>query len=92
MAAAIGLSPFGFAPGQALRCILSPLRGLERVWVSQCFVATGSRARAASAVMLAAAVTVGVPSAAVRVPPSEILPAAVEALRCMPAASHVEAA
>jgi hypothetical protein len=56
----------------------------------RCFVATGSRAPAASAVMLAA-VTAGVPSASVRVPSAEI-PAAVEALRRMPAASHVEAA
>lgn len=55
------------------------------------FVATGSRAPAASAVVLAAAVTAGVTSSAVRVPPSEILPAAVDALRRMPAASHVEA-
>lgn len=54
------------------------------------FVATGSPA--ASAVMLAAAVTAGVTSPAVRVPPAEIFPAAVEALRRMPAASHVEAA
>ena len=58
----------------------------------RCFVATGSRGPAASAVMLAAAVTAGVTSAAVRVPPAEILPAAVEALRRMSAASHVEAA
>jgi hypothetical protein len=43
---------------------------------------------AASAVMLAAAVT----SSAVRVPPAEVPTAAVEALRRMPAASHVEAA
>lgn len=55
------------------------------------FVATGSREPAASAVMFAA-VTAGVPSAAVRVPSAEILPATVEALRRMPAASHVEAA
>ena len=39
-----------------------------------------------------AAVTAGVTSAAVRVPPAEILPAALEALRRMPAASHVEGA
>jgi len=56
-----------------------------------CFVMTGSRGPDASAVMLAA-VTAGVTSAAVRVPPAEILPAAVEALRRMPAAAHVEAA
>jgi hypothetical protein len=56
------------------------------------FVATGSRAPAASAVVLAAAVTAGVTSSAVRMPPAEILPAAVEALRRMPATSHVEAA
>jgi hypothetical protein len=69
---------------------------LNRASVSgfqRCFVATtGSRAPAASAVMLAAAVTAGVPSSAVRVPSAEILPAAVEGLRRMPAASHVEAA
>jgi hypothetical protein len=41
--------------------------------------------------MLAAAVTAGVTSSAVRVPPAETLRAAVEALRRMPAASHVEA-
>ena len=46
----------------------------------------------ASAVMLAAAVTAGVSSAAVRVPPAaETFPAAVETFRRMPAASHVEA-
>jgi len=56
------------------------------------FVATGSRAPAASAVVLAAAVTAGVTAAAVRMPPAEILPTTVEALRRMPAASHVEAA
>ena len=56
----------------------------------RCFVLTGNRAPAASAVMLAA-VTAGVPSPTVRVPSAEI-PAAVEALRRMPAASHVEAA
>ena len=40
-----------------------------------------------------AAVTAGVTSSDVRVPPAEILPAAaVEALRRMPSASHVEAA
>ena len=39
-----------------------------------------------------AAVTAGVTSSAVRVPSAEILPAPVEALRRMPAASHVEAA
>ncbi len=55
-------------------------------------VATGSRAPAASAVMLAAAVTAGVTSSAVRVPAAETPPAALEALRRMPAASHVEAA
>ena len=49
----------------------------------RCFVAIGSRAPAASAVMLAA-VAAGVPSAEI--------PAAVETPRCMPAASHVEAA
>jgi len=58
----------------------------------KCFIATGSGGPAASAVMLAAAVTAGVTSSAVRVPPAEILRAAVEALRRMPAASHVEAA
>ena len=42
--------------------------------------------------MMFAAVTTGVPSSAVRVHSAEILPAAVEALRRMPAASHVEAA
>ena len=47
---------------------------------------------AASAVMLAAAVTSEVTSAALRVPPAEVPTAAVEALRRMPAASHVEAA
>ena len=41
--------------------------------------------------MLAAAMTAGVTSSAVRVPPAEIFPA-VEALRRMPAASHVESA
>ena len=41
--------------------------------------------------MLAAAVTAGVTSATVRVPPAETFSAAVEAWR-MPAASHVEAA
>lgn len=55
------------------------------------FVATGSREAAASAVMFAA-VTAGVPSAAVGVRSAETLPASVEALRRMPAASHVEAA
>jgi hypothetical protein len=45
-----------------------------------------------SAAMLAAAVTAGVTSSAVRVRPTEILPAAVEALRRMPVASYVEAA
>jgi hypothetical protein len=39
--------------------------------------------------MLAAAVTAGVAFAAVRVAPAEILPAAMEALRGMPATSHV---
>jgi hypothetical protein len=39
-----------------------------------------------------AAVSAGVPSAAVRVPSTEILPAAVEALRRMPTASHVKTA
>jgi hypothetical protein len=39
-----------------------------------------------------AAVAAGVPSAAVRMPSAEILPAAMEALRRMAAASHVEAA
>lgn len=62
----------------------------ERVWVSTVLRRDGQSRPAASAVMLAA-VTAGVPSAAVRVPSAEI-PAAVEALRCMPAASHVEAA
>jgi hypothetical protein len=47
---------------------------------------------AASVVMLAAAVTSGVTSSAVRVPPAEASPAAVEALWRMPAASHMEAA
>ena len=42
--------------------------------------------------MLAAAVTTGVTSSAVRVPPAETFPAAVEALRRMPAASNVETA
>lgn len=42
--------------------------------------------------MLAAAVTAGVTPSAVRMPPAEILAAAVEALRRMPAAAHVEAA
>ena len=42
--------------------------------------------------MLAAAVTAGVTSSAVRVSPAESFPAAAEALRRMPAASHVEAA
>ena len=42
--------------------------------------------------MLAAAVTSGVTSSAVRVSSAEVSPAAVEALRRMPAASHVEAA
>ena len=51
----------------------------------------GGRGSAASAVMLAAAVTAGVTSSAVRVSSAEILAAAVEALRRMPAASHVEA-
>lgn len=46
---------------------------------------------AASVVMVAAAVTSGVTSSAVRVPPAEASPAAVEALRRMPAASHMEA-
>ena len=55
------------------------------------FVATGSREPAASVVMFAA-VTAGVPSAAVGVRSAETLPASVEALRRMPAASHVEAA
>ena len=49
------------------------------------------REPAALAVMFAA-VTAGVPSAAVGVRSAEILPAAVEALRRMPTASHVEAA
>ncbi len=49
------------------------------------------RASAGSTVMLAA-VTAGVPSAAVRMPSAEILPAAMEALRRMPTASRVEAA
>ena len=62
------------------------VHGLQR-----CFVATGSRAPATSAMMLAG-VTAGVPSAAVRMPSAEILPAAVEALRRMAAASHVETA
>jgi hypothetical protein len=60
--------------------------GLQR-----CFVATVSRAPAASAVMFAA-VTAGVRSAAVRVRSAETLPAAVVALRRMAAAAHVEAA
>ena len=42
--------------------------------------------------MLAAAVPAGVTSTAVRVSSPEILPAATEALRRVPAASHVEAA
>ena len=67
--------------------VKSPLRGFKRY-----VVGTGSRGLAASAVMLAAAVTAGVASSAVRVSPAEILPAAVEALRGMPATSHVEAA
>ena len=37
-----------------------------------------------------AAVTAGVTSSAMRVPPAETLPTALEALRRMPAASHVE--
>jgi membrane-associated phospholipid phosphatase len=78
------LRPFGFAKAQAVGCV--------RVWVSTCFMATDSRGAAASAVMLAAAMTAGVTSSAVRVPPAEIPPPAVEALRRMPAASNVEAA
>jgi hypothetical protein len=58
----------------------------------RCFVAMVSRGPDASAVMLAAAVTAGVTSSAVRVPPAEMLPAAVKALRRLPAAAHVEAA
>jgi hypothetical protein len=42
--------------------------------------------------MLAAAVAAGVTCSPVRVPAAEILAAAVEAHRRMPAASHVEAA
>ena len=42
--------------------------------------------------MLAPAVTAGVTPSAVRMPPAEILAAAVAALRRMPAAAHVEAA
>ena len=55
-------------------------------------VSESSLAPDASAVMLTAAVTAGVTSSAVRVPPAEMLTAAVKALRRMPAASHVEAA
>jgi hypothetical protein len=51
-------------------------------------VLQGSRGADASAVMLAATVTAGVPSSAVPVPIAEILPAAVEALRHMPVASQ----
>lgn len=50
------------------------------------------QSRAAALAMMLAAMTAGVPSAAVRVPSAEILPAAMEALRRMPAASHVKAA
>jgi len=76
----------------------APLASLRRrLWAAfvsgfhRFFVATGSRGSAASMVMLAAAVTAGVPSTTVRVPPAETFSAAVEARR-MPAASHVEAA
>jgi hypothetical protein len=78
------LRPFGFAKAQAVGGFVS---GFQR-----CFVATGGRGSAASAVMLAATVTAGVTSSAVRVPPAEIFPAAVEALRHMPAAFQAEAA
>lgn len=60
--------------------------GFAKPWAAfvsgfqRCFVATGSRGSAASAVMLAAAVSAGVTSSALRVPPAEIFPAAVEAL------------
>ena len=52
----------------------------------------GSRSPDASVVMLAAAVTAGVTSSAVRVSSAEMLPSAVKSLRRMPAASRVEAA
>lgn len=45
-----------------------------------------------SALMLAAAVTARVTPSAVRMPATETLPAAVEALRRTPSASHMEAA
>jgi hypothetical protein len=73
-----------FRPCAVSRDALVWIGGASVSGFKRCFVATGSRASAASAVMLAA-VTAGVPSA-------EILPAAVEALGRMPAASHVEAA
>jgi hypothetical protein len=63
----------------------------ERVWISTVLRRDG-QLRARASAMMFAAVTAGVSSAAVRVRSAEILPAAVEALRRMPAASHVEAA
>jgi hypothetical protein len=68
-----------FRPCAVSRDALVWIGGASVSGFKRCFVATGSRASAASAVMLAA-VTAGVPSAAV------------EALGRMPAASHVEAA
>jgi hypothetical protein len=74
---------------------LSPQAGCSQIRVLLETLRQHGRTRrgsAASAVMLAAAaVTAGVTSATVRVPPAETFSAAVEA-RPMPAASHVEAA
>ena len=87
-----GLRPFGFAQGRLWAAFFRRFAAWSVSGFQRCFVAMGSRGPDASAVMLAAAVTAGVTSSAVRVPPAEILLAAVEALRRMPAASHVEAA
>jgi len=87
-----GLRPFGFGQGRLWAAFFRRFAAWSVSGFQRCFVAMGSRGPDASAVMLAAAVTAGVTSSAVRVPSAEMLSAAVRTLRRMPATSHVEAA